>query len=64
MCKPKDIKYGGLPKFGHRFATQLEFSSGTFRKSTVTIRKCNARIPETVRLAEEAIERDYDILKR
>lgn len=64
MCKPKDIKYGGLPKFGHRFATQLEFSSGTFRKSTVTIRKCNARMPETVRLAEEAIERDYDILKR
>lgn len=64
MCKPKDIKYGGLPKFGHRLTTHLEFSSGTFCKSTVTIRKCNARIPETVRLAEEAIERDYDILKR
>lgn len=64
MCKPKEIKTTSQFKFGHRFPNELEFSCATYRQNSVTIRKCNTYQPETVRLAEEAIERDYAILKR
>lgn len=64
MCKPKEIKSLAHIKFGHRFTNELEYSCATYRQNAVTIRKCHKYQPETVRLAEEAIEKDYAILKR
>lgn len=64
LCKPKDIRYTRNSQFGNRLPSQLEFSCGSYRGTNVTLRKCNPRIPEAVRLVEEAIEKDYNILRR
>lgn len=65
LCKPKDIRYSrNSTPFGNRLPSQLEFSAGCYRRTNVTLRKCNPRIPEAVRLVEEAIEKDYNILRR
>lgn len=64
LCKPKDIRYTRNSSFGNRLPSQLEFSCGSYRRTNVTLRKCNPRIPEAVRLVEEAIEKDYNVLRR
>lgn len=64
LCKPKDIRYTRTGAFGSRLPSQLEFSCGSYRRTDVLLRKCNPRIPEAVRLVEEAIEKDYNILRR
>lgn len=62
-CKSRDIKSVRHTKFGTRLKCQLPFSSGSFKQTAVTVRKCNPRRSETVRLVEVAIERDYNILR-
>lgn len=44
--------------------TPFDFSSGSFRKTTVTLKKCCPRDSASMRLVEEAIERDYEILSK
>lgn len=62
-CRARDIKAVRNARFGSRFKSQLPFSCGIYKQTAVTLRKCHPRRPETVRLVEEAIERDYDLLR-
>lgn len=62
-CRAREIKRVRAAKFGNRFRSQLPFACGTFKQTAITLRRCQPRRPETVRLVEEAIERDYDMLR-
>ncbi|KAJ6621276.1 hypothetical protein Bhyg_17254 [Pseudolycoriella hygida] len=63
QCKPKEVKQK-LSGFKNTIALPLHFSSGTFRKTSVTLRKGCPRDKTSVGLVEEAIERDYEILNQ
>ncbi|XP_037026616.1 uncharacterized protein LOC119067628 [Bradysia coprophila] len=60
-CQPREIQ----PKrsvLRNTIALPVHFSSGYFRKTPVSLRKCCSPDSVSAVLAEEAIERDYDIL--
>ncbi|KAJ6636714.1 Tyrosine-protein kinase isoform SRK4 [Pseudolycoriella hygida] len=63
QCKPKEIKQK-LSAFKNTIALPMHFSSGTFRKTRVTLRKGCIRDKKSLGLIEEAMERDYDILNQ
>lgn len=66
VCKQKDIKTK-TSVLRSTFNCPLDFSSGIYRKNIVTLRKCKLRrstLSDCTNLAEEAIQRDYEILSQ
>ncbi|XP_037041366.1 uncharacterized protein LOC119078051 isoform X2 [Bradysia coprophila] len=62
-CKAKDIQ-PIISSLQNTTSTPFQLSAGCFRQNIVSLKKCSPRDSASIRLVEEAIERDFDILSK